>query len=163
MYKQLLHIFFLHIRKNIVQYASSYIGMTFAIITIVAALYWILYETTFDSFYPESKHIYKVFTFDKESDTMNDASKGIEVTLRDQVPSIESSTAIIKSQENCKTKEIPYISLQLIYADSTFLSLFPQNNVCGDYLNPLSTLNNMVLTESMAQKLFGDSEKAYDV
>lgn len=160
MYKQLLHIFFLHIRKNIVQYASSYIGMTFAIITIVAALYWILYETTFDSFYPESKHIYKVFTFDKESDTMNDASKGIEVTLRDQVPSIESSTAIIKSQENCKTKEIPYISLQLIYADSTFLSLFPQNNVCGDYLNPLSTLNNMVLTESMAQKLFGDSEKA---
>ena len=160
MYKQVLHIFFLHIRKNIVQYASSYVGLAFAIITIVAALYWILYETTFDSFYPESKHIYKVFTFDKESDTMNDASKGIEVTLRDQVPSIESSTAIIKSQENCKTKEIPYISLQLIYADSTFLSLFPQNNVCGDYLNPLSTLNNMVLTESMAQKLFGDSEKA---
>lgn len=64
------------------------------------------------------------------------------------------------AQETCRTDELPHIQLKLIYADNSFFQVFPQTIIAGEAKEPLSVLNNMVLSESMAIRLFGDAENA---
>ena len=119
------------------------------------------HETAYDSFYKDSESIYRVYSVEKQSGKVNKgASKGIENSLREQVPAIEASTTLMLSTENCRTQATPYIQMNMLYTDSTFLEVFPQSFVCGEMSHPLQIVNNMILSESMAVRLFGDAEKA---
>ena len=119
------------------------------------------HETTYDSFYKDSESIYRVYSVEKQSGKVNKgASKGIENSLREQVPAIEASTTLMLSTENCRTQATPYIQMNMLYTDSTFLEVFPQSFVCGEMNHPLQIVNNMILSERTAVRLFGDAEKA---
>ena len=50
--------------------------------------------------------------------------------------------------------------MNMLYTDSTFLEVFPQSFVCGEMNHPLQIVNNMILSERTAVRLFGDAEKA---
>ena len=156
-----LKIAFRNLRKHWIQSLTGILGIAFAIACLVPSIYWVDYETSYDSFYPESETIYRVYTFEKQSGKENKgASKIIETKLRDQFPSIEASTSLMPAQETCRTDELPHIQLKLIYADNSFFQVFPQTIIAGEAKEPLSVLNNMVLSESMAIRLFGDAENA---
>ena len=156
-----LKIAFRNLRKHWIQSQTGILGIAFAIACLVPSIYWVDYETSYDSFYPESETIYRVYTFEKQSGKENKgASKIIETKLRDQFPSIEASTSLMPAQETCRTDELPHIQLKLIYADNSFFQVFPQTIIAGEAKEPLSVLNNMVLSESMAIRLFGDAENA---
>lgn len=53
-----------------------------------------------------------------------------------------------------------YIQLNTICADSSFFRVFPQESVIGDLQQALQLAGNMVLTESIAIRLFGNVEKS---
>lgn len=117
------------------------------------------HETTYDSFYKDSESIYRVYSVEKQSGKVNKgASKGIENSLREQVPAIEASTTLMLSTENCRTQATPYIQMNMLYTDSTFLEVFPQSFVCGEMNHPLQIVNNMILSERTAVRLFGDAK-----
>ena len=151
--------------KNIWKYkisaSISILGLAFALVCFVPILYWMDHETTYDSFYKDSESIYRVYSAEKQSGKVNKgASKGIENSLREQVPAIEASTTLMLSTENCRTQATPYIQMNMLYTDSTFLEVFPQSFVCGEMNHPLQIVNNMILSERTAVRLFGDAEKA---
>ncbi len=151
--------------KNIWKYRSSaslsLLGLAFALVCFVPMLYWMDHETTYDSFYEESGSIYRVYSVEGRSGKVNKgSSKGIENSLREHIPAIEASTALMLSPENCRTQAIPYIQMDMLYTDSTFLEVFPQTFVGGEMDHPLRIGNDMILSESMAIRLFGDVEKA---
>lgn len=156
-----LKIAFRIMKKHKVQSLAGVLGLTFALVCFIPALYWMRYEMTYDSFYPDSDAIYRIYTVEKEAGKVNkEASKGIEQRLREQYPGIKASTLIIKNTEKCRTDKIPHISLNMLYSDSTFLDVFPQLFICTALTQPLSVRDNIVLTEAMAIRLFGDPEKA---
>lgn len=151
--------------KNIKKYKESALisifGLAFALVCFVPIRYWMRYETSYDSFYPDAGSIYRVYSIEKASGKVNKgASKGIENSLHEYIPAIEASTAVMLSQENCRTQEVPYIQLDMLYSDSTFLKIFPQTFVCGEIDHPLQTSNTMILSEGTAIRLFGEAEKA---
>lgn len=154
-------IAFKNIWKYKVSASISILGLAFALVCFVPILYWMDHETAYDSFYKDSESIYRVYSVEKQSGKVNKgASKGIENSLREQVPAIEASTTLMLSTENCRTQATPYIQMNMLYTDSTFLEVFPQSFVCGEMSHPLQIVNNMILSESMAVRLFGDAEKA---
>ncbi|WP_297904534.1 ABC transporter permease [uncultured Parabacteroides sp.] len=154
-------IAFKNIWKYKVSSSISILGLAFALVCFVPILYWMDHETTYDSFYKDSESIYRVYSVEKQSGKVNKgASRGIENSLREQIPAIEASTVLMLSPENCRTQEIPYIQMNMLYTDSTFLEVFPQAFVCGEINHPLQVVNNMILSESMAIRLFGDAGKA---
>ena len=156
-----LKIAFRNLRKHWTQSLVGILGIAFAIACLVPSVYWMDYETSYDAFYPDSQDIYRVYTFEKQSGKVNKgASKLIETKLRDQFPGIEASTTLMPAQETCRTDELPHIQLKLIYADNSFFQVFPQTIIAGEAKEPLSVLNNMVLSESMAIRLFGKAEEA---
>ena len=126
-------IAFKNIWKYKVSASISILGLAFALVCFVPILYWMDHETTYDSFYKDSESIYRVYSTEKQSGKVNKgASKGIENSLREQVPAIEASTTLILSTENCRTQATPYIQMNMLYTDSTFLEVFPQSFVCGE-------------------------------
>ena len=119
-------IAFKNIWKYKVSASISILGLAFALVCFVPILYWMDHETTYDSFYKDSESIYRVYSVEKQSGKVNKgASKGIENSLREQVPAIEASTTLMLSTENCRTQATPYIQMNMLYTDSTFLEVFP--------------------------------------
>lgn len=154
-------IAFKNIWKYKVSASISILGLAFALVCFVPILYWMDHETTYDSFYKDSESIYRVYSAEKQSGKVNKgSSKGIDNSLREYIPAIEASTVVMLSPENCRTQEIPYIQLDMLYSDSTFLDVFPQTFVCGEIDHPLQIKNTMILSESTATRLFGEAEKA---
>lgn len=161
MFISYLKMAFRNMWKYKTQSLTGIIGLAFAIACFVPALYWMRYETSYDSFYPDAECIYRIYTKEKESGKINTAaSRIIEQKLREQFPAIEASTAVMSLPEICRTEQMPHIQLKMLYSDSTYFTVFPQTIISGNVDNPLQAKDDMVLTESMAVRMFGSAEKA---
>ena len=83
-------------------------GLAFALSCFVPALYWIYYETTYDSFYPNAELIYRVVLQEKQSGKVNERVPGIlGKELVKQFPEIEFSSdfGIESTYKKCLREE----------------------------------------------------------
>ena len=143
------------------QSLTGIFGLAFGLACFVPALYWLRYETSYDSFYPDAAHIYRIYAVEKQSGKVNERAPGIlEKKLHEHFPALEASTAFFVDPDNYSAEGTPHIRLRTLYTDSAFFRIFPQVVVCGDARQPLQIMNNIVLTETVAKRLFGDVEKA---
>ena len=160
----ILHYFTIAFRnmwKYRTQSLIGIFGLAFGLACFVPALYWLRYETSYDSFYPAAKQIYRIYTIDKQLGKANEVVPAIlERKLHEQYASTEISTVFISAFNNCKAEGTPHIRLSTLHTSNSFFEVFPQKFLCGDTRQPLQVMNNMVLTETMALRLFGDVEKA---
>ncbi|MDR1601597.1 MAG: ABC transporter permease [Tannerella sp.] len=161
MFTHYLKIAFRNMRKYGTQSFTAIFSLAFGLACFVPALYWLRYETSYDGFYPDAEHIYRIYAVEKQSGKVNKGvSRILEKKMHEQFPAVEASAVFITDRENCRTETMPHIRLRMIYTDSAFFSVFPQEFVCGDAGQPLQIMNNIVLTETVAVRLFGDAEKA---
>ena len=160
----IIHYFkiaFRNMWKYKMQSLSGIFGLAFGLACFVPAVYWMRYETSYDSFYPDAEHIYRVYAVEKQSGKVNEGvSRIFEKKLHEKFPAVEASTVYLIEQENCSVEGIPHVQLRTLYTDSTFFGIFPQEFVSGDSRQPLQVLNNIILTETVAVRLFGNAEKA---
>ena len=160
----IIHYFkiaFRNMWKYKTQSLSGIFGLAFGLACFVPAVYWMRYETSYDSFYPDAEHIYRVYAVEKQSGKVNEGvSRIFEKKLQEKFPAVEVSTVYLIEQENCSVEGIPHVQLRTLYTDSTFFGIFPQEFVSGDSRQPLQVLNNIILTETVAVRLFGNAEKA---
>lgn len=81
---------------------QSFIGifeLAFGLACLVPALYWLRYETSYDSYYPDADLIYRIYSFDKQSGKINNLVSGIlERKLHDQFPAMQNSTVFFVEQ-----------------------------------------------------------------
>ena len=153
---------FRNMRKHKTQSFTGIFGLAFGLACFVPALFWLCYETSYDNFYPDAKHIYRIYAVEKQSGKVNEGVSGIlERKLHEHFPAVEAATVFITDQEeNCRAEGTPHIRLHMLYTDSAFFNVFPQVFISGDVRQPLQIMNNMILTETVAVRLFGDVEKA---
>ncbi len=160
----IIHYFkiaFRNMWKYKMQSLSGIFGLAFGLACFVPVVYWMRYETSYDSFYPDAEHIYRVYAVEKQSGKVNEGvSRIFEKKLQEKFPAVEASTVYLIEQENCSVEGIPHVQLRTLYTDSTFFGIFPQEFVSGDSRQPLQVLNNIILTETVAVRLFGNAEKA---
>jgi len=148
-------------RKYKTQSLIGIFGLAFGLACFVPALYWMRYETGYDGFYPGAENIYRIYAVEKQSGKVNERVPGIlKRKLHENFPAIEASTSWVFQPMEYVTGETPYISLHTMYADSAFFRIFPQVVVSGDTQQPLQVAHNIVLTETVAVRLFGDADKA---
>jgi hypothetical protein len=119
------------------------------------------YETSYDSFYPNAAHIYRVYSVEKQSGKENVMVPGIlSRKLHENFPVVEYSTGFVPDKIDFRIGAMPDIQLHTLSVDSSFFQVFPQVIIRGDTKQALQLLHNMVLTETVAIRLFGDVEKA---
>ena len=156
-----LKIAFRNWRKNKTQSLIGILGLAFGMACFVPSVYWLRYETSYDAFYPDAKHIYRIYTVEKQSGKVNEQVPGIlETKLHDQFPATENSTVFAAPYENFRVENTPHVRLRTLCTDSTFFRVFPQIVISGNARQPLQTTRDIILTEMVAVRLFGDVENA---
>ena len=137
------------------------LGLAFGVACFVPALYWLRYETGYDGFYPDAGRIYRIYSVEKQTGKVNLSVPGIlEKKLHEHFPVTAVSTVFDIRNENYRTEDVPHIRLNTVYTDSSFLNVFEQTFLCGDFRQPLQDLRHIILTETVAKRLFGDIENA---
>ena len=161
MFALYLKIAFRNLWKYKTQSLTGIFSLAFSLACFVPALYWMRYETSYDNSYPDADRIYRIYAVEKQSGKVNEmVQEPLVSKLREQFPATEASTGFFPEINTCSTEGMPYIRLQTLLTNNTFFGVFPQEFVSGNTQQPLEVMSNIVLTESMAIRLFGDAEKA---
>ena len=161
MTKHYFKIVFRNMRKYKTQLLTGIFGLAFGLACFVPSLYWLRYETSYDSFYPDAENIYRLYAVEKQSGKVDELIPGIVARkLHEHLPTVEAYACFYPEINTCSAEGMPYIRLRTLNADSTFFGVFKQEFVSGDALKPLQVMYNIVLTETMAIRLFGDVEKS---
>jgi putative ABC transport system permease protein len=140
----------------------SFINLSGLVIGITASLLIFMYvvnELSFEDIHKNRDRIYRVNTgFGKGASEMvmpgaNTALAPVAVT---NIPGVENVTRLLPVKNiNVKYGEKHFKEGRFFYTDTSFHKIFTFPIVKGNSINPLSNLNSIVITESIANKIFG--------
>ncbi|WP_276371006.1 ABC transporter permease [Chryseolinea sp. H1M3-3] len=147
--------------KNKVSSAINIFGLTVGLTSCLLISLYIQHEASFDAFQKNGKRIARVimeYSFDgsTESKRGNFTSTKVAPEFSRTFPEVEygirmtDRDMIVKHNDNAVTE--PYF----LFADSTFFKIFSADVIHGNPDNALNGPNKVVLTESTANKYFGD-------
>lgn len=129
--------------------------------TLIIGLY-IHNELSYDRFHADSDKIYRVYidgNFGKTTYYSPLTANVLKETMLQDFGEVEMATRIFKVSEQLVVHEKKkFMQKNVMYADKDFFNLFSFHLLSGDAENALDGPNKLVVTESMAQKLFGTQD-----
>ncbi len=138
---------------------SMGVGMASALVLFYIALN----ELSTDSFYPDKNRIYQVFDNFKSPDYSGVDAALVQPLIPDMVsdfPGIDIGTEVFNNEKtNYKVNE-SLVEANTLYADSLFFKVFKRQFIAGTAKGILQQKNTAVITQKLAQKLFGNSMTA---
>ncbi len=149
----LLKTTFRNFQKNITTTMIKIMGLVISIAAVIIIWSYVIYENKFDKGIPNSDRIYRLET--------NWASMP---PFLGHAINQNASSQIVSTRLNfwddvgIQVDNNPYNLKDLTFADSTFFKIFPMKFIAGDPGNSLLQPFSMVLTESLAKRLFGSTD-----
>ncbi|WEK34847.1 MAG: ABC transporter permease [Candidatus Pseudobacter hemicellulosilyticus] len=139
--------------------AINITGLSVGMASAILILLWIQNEWSMDKFHEKDQRLFQVWNqTEGETYGWNSTPKILGPTLKQEFPDI---------QQICRMQNI-YGALAIVgdnklkvngqFVDSTFLSMFSFPLVQGNPGTALRDPNNILLTESLARKLFGSTD-----
>ena len=133
------------------------IGITVCLIIGV----WLQRELSYDNFHSDADKIFRVSnTFKSESESFSQAPSGpaFGAQLPKEIPAITSSCRLFNSSFKLKSGSNQFIENEAFYTDSNFFSFFRFKLKKGNPQQALMLQNQIVLTEALAEKYFGNDD-----
>jgi len=156
----MFHNYFLTAIRNIIRfrYFSAIIlaGLTLGIAIFILVFTYVQHELSFDRF---NEHYNTIYRLEMPDWALTGTAYGPE--LSGKFPEIITGARVSSWEGGNVTIRIDDRLLNmnnLVYADSGFLDIFSFRFVAGNPENALNTPNSVVLTETTARKLFGESD-----
>ncbi len=155
--------------RNILRHRSSsfinIVGLSTGITCCIVMLIFVRYELSFDSFHAQADKTYRVVQHTKFQDEMsywNTTAYPLAEALRNDFSefSTVTQTSGPMSQHFSvgeKNNEVRrYEVKNVLYADAFYASVFDLTWIAGDPKSAFNNRNAIILTQSLAKKLFGD-------
>jgi len=155
------------VRNLLAQKGYTLINLFGLAVGIASALMIILYvidEFGYDKFHPNAKNIYRICLDAKLQDTEMLApisNTAIGPVSSEQYPDILNYTRVFTfhGDPDIRYGDRTFIEKNLVYADSTFFQLFNGFRlISGDPNNILNAPNQLVMTQSAAERYFGNED-----
>ncbi len=124
---------------------------------------WLQRELSFDKFHPNKEAIFRVAnTFKSESESFSQAGSGpaLGAPLAKQLPAIKSSCRVFQDGFKIKAGNNQFIESNAVIADSNFFNFFGFALKKGNAQQALESHTQLVLTEKLAIKYFGNIDEA---
>ena len=154
-------------KKDKTTFAINLIGLTAGLVVAISIFSWVLYELSYDNFHAKSDQIYRIINERFQNGEM--VQKGtityptIGPTMQKDFPEVVNTTRIFYQGQMTFTKADKIIRVEEVhFVDHRFFELFDFELLAGDRNTALTKTNQLVLTETIAQKLFNISDKNYD-
>jgi putative ABC transport system permease protein len=122
---------------------------------------WVLDELNYDSFHQKSDRIYRVAsTFTDESGQFDQAVTCIPLApaLVNDLPEVENALRIDTNDAIVRQGDKQFSEKGILGVDPSFFDFFSFKLLKGDPATALNEPYNIVLSESMAKKYFGDKD-----
>ena len=162
---------FRNLRKNTWQTLISVLGMVMGVVCLSFSLNWLYNEVTYDAFRPDYREIYQVKGCSNEDSLSYVQGKragnnGLSLPypayeqIRELLPK-DIKMSLVRDMtwgaplNDLDGNELFYQNSYAVYPD--FVCIFGLRSVRGDAQAVLQTSDQMVVTESKAKQLFGDS------
>lgn len=164
MLKHNLKIFFRNIKKHNGIFFINLIGLSTGLACVLLITLWVIDELKFDKFHENDKELYQVWNQFKGADgisTINWTPDLLAETLTDKFPEVRYAAAQTLPEW---FRKVPLfvdgktIKATGIFAGRDYFKIFSYELEQGDKAQVLSDINSIVLSESMALKLFGTTQ-----
>jgi putative ABC transport system permease protein len=139
-------------------------GLTFGISCFLLIGLYLFDEVSFDRYHTKEARIYRVVEHrntNGEELTIAGASYMLSEESKTKIPGVETTTRIARlGRDNIRNPANRQNLLQetVTYSDDSFFKVFDFEFIGGDKNTALKEPNTIVLTESMARKLFGNAD-----
>ncbi|NVJ46937.1 MAG: ABC transporter permease [Cytophagia bacterium] len=144
-------------------------GLGISIGAFLLIVDFISFQQSFDDFHSKADRIYRI-QYEKVGADYHDKSVGLAAgagpDLKAEYPEIESFSKIWATKHLVNLLTVgseSFISEDLFYADENFFNLFDFEFLYGDRVAALSEPNSIVLTESMAMRMFNKTDVVGEV
>ena len=163
MIKHYLKIAFRNMQKYKIRTLISVFGLAIGFTFFAIGYNWMKYETSYDSFYPDSEHIYRIYGIDKQSGRKLELLPFIlSEKIQQEFPEVEKMSLIYPNIAGGTTiwEETVLGRVGFTFVDRHFLELFPPKIICGKNDRLLHATDEMVVTEKFAKKHWGSADEA---
>jgi putative ABC transport system permease protein len=160
-----LKIAFRHLKRSKLFSLINILGLSIGISAFALITMYISFELSFDRFHKNSQDIYRIglkrYSNGELIETSARTFPGIRQLLNDNFPEVKDVTGFYKTPANTgflfRHKGIIYNeSSGWFNSDSSFFNVFPSLLSKGDPKTVLQEPNSLILSESLAEKIFGN-------
>ncbi|MFO7940879.1 MAG: FtsX-like permease family protein [Bacteroidales bacterium] len=166
-----------NVKRRAGAHLVNILGLSMGLAVAMLISLYIKHETQYDRFFDDSEQIYRTISQRENDGNYSEFAStlyDVAVELNDQVPEVSSVTRIFRQyRDYVFTKESHYGQYKYHYVDSAFFNVFSYKIVQGTPRRYLSQPNKVVLTNSVAESIFGQTsplgeevkidEKSYEV
>lgn len=139
------------------------IGLAIGMTACLLLINYVTFETSFDSFHPQSENIYRVtHEFYQQGELKSQSAavySPLAPVMQHEMPDVQTVARIhptsgtMTYEDGSKTQS--FVENHIYFTDSTFFDIFSVQTIKGSRL-PLQQPNTVVITEQMAVKYFGE-------
>ena len=161
----MLKNFFITAWRNLTRNKSYTIlnitGLAIGVVVCLLIGIWLQREISFDNFHPNGNNIYRLSnTFKSESESFSQAPSGpaFGAHLTEQLPSVKATCRIFNQNYKLKYADNQFVESKAVCADNNFFNFFGFKLKKGNKNQALKSPDQIVLTEKLAKKYFGDED-----
>ncbi|MEO1260982.1 MAG: ABC transporter permease [Bacteroidota bacterium] len=152
-----------NLRRNKLHSAINIVGLSVGLAAVMCIAIYLQNEWSFDRFHVQSDQLYRVgIKAFREGTLLTDGhvfTPPIGPAMRDELAGIKNYTRYSTIRDAYFSTGDKSLKVEKVsYADSTFFSLFSFPLLEGHAGSALAKPNSLVLAESMAMRLFGETE-----
>ena len=157
-------LFLRYFKRNKSSFIINLTGLSIGLSCTLLIYLWVSDELNVDKFHEKDQQLYSVIQnieLTGEISTLEVGPNPVAKTLVAEMPEVESAVSVFEIQvfgkPNLSYKE-KKIKANCIYAGDAFFSIFSYNLLHGDPSQALSDINSIVISDEIAQKLFGSTQ-----
>lgn len=165
MLKNNFKLAFRNLIKNKYHSLINILGLSFGIACSTIIYLYVQHELSFNKFHEKKENLHKlIYSFETITWGVNKSSLNdyeVSQQIAKTIPSIDKLTAYRAAWGWLRNDEKRFQE-QIAMVDQPFFEMFSFSFLAGDEATALKELNNIVITETVAKKFFGDTIQSYD-
>ena len=134
-------------------------GLAIGMVCTILILFWVQHELSYDRYHTNGRNIYRILQHIKFSEIVTWAiNQGpLGPALKEEIPEIKEQARFCFDQWRMKFNDVVYID-QGGYADPSLFKMFTFPFIKGNPDTALSDPRSVVLTETLARRIFGEDD-----
>ncbi|XLS30262.1 ABC transporter permease [Flavobacteriaceae bacterium M23B6Z8] len=145
------------LKKDKKSFLVNIIGSSIGFTAVVLMSLYIYYESNYDKFNSNIDQLYRLertASDNAKSQIFDTTPYELAQEVQTSFPEVVNATSIRNTTNYLTVDNIPYPRETGLFADSSFLEIFTLDFLVGEKKNSLAKPRSIVLTESLANKLF---------
>jgi predicted permease len=158
MLKNSVKLAFRNLRRNKITTIINITGLSVGMAGVILILLWVQHELSYEKFHKNANNLYLV-AWERMANNRHYSSTPAPFAdrMEQDFPEFENSVRLsLRNRSIVKYKDKVFVEEQIAAADPSLFEMFTFSLIRGDERDLLMEPNTIVLTETTAQKYFGD-------